>query len=70
MADDLKDPQTLAEEYLRKHHITELFEDLATAICFHQPDNVENFIVQQLKTKQQQGYMTGIFGPDEIANVF
>jgi hypothetical protein len=24
-----------ADEYLRKHRIVELFEDLCTAICFH-----------------------------------
>mmetsp|Transcript_62963 Transcript_62963/g.73281 ORF Transcript_62963/g.73281 Transcript_62963/m.73281 type:complete len:134 (+) Transcript_62963:26-427(+) len=59
-----------ADDYLRKHHILELFEDLCTSICYKQPDNIEEFIVEQLKIKKSQGNLTGIFGEDEIKNVF
>ena len=34
-----------AEEYLRKNRISELFEDLCTAICFKKPDNIREFLV-------------------------
>ena len=30
-----------ADEYLRKHRIVELFEDICSAICFKQPESVE-----------------------------
>jgi hypothetical protein len=30
-----------ADEYLRKHKIIELFEDLTTIICYKQPENIE-----------------------------
>eukprot|EP01016_Furgasonia_blochmanni_P054005 TRINITY_DN8836_c0_g1_i5.p1 TRINITY_DN8836_c0_g1~~TRINITY_DN8836_c0_g1_i5.p1 ORF type:complete len:156 (+),score=32.87 TRINITY_DN8836_c0_g1_i5:162-629(+) len=59
-----------ADEYLRKHHIIELFEDLCTAICFKQPEDVEAFIVEQLKLKKTHGLKTGIFGEGEIQNIF
>mgnify|MGYP003589824430 CR=1 FL=1 len=69
MSVEPKEPQDVANEYLRKHHITELFEvssslnqlfnefiqDLCTAICFKQPENVEQFIIEQLKLKKNQG---------------
>ena len=50
-----------AEEYLRKNRISELFEDLCTAICFKKPDNIREFLVDQLKIKKMQGFKTGIF---------
>jgi hypothetical protein len=30
-----------ADEYLRKHKIIELFEDLTTLLAYKQPDNIE-----------------------------
>ncbi|KAL4475415.1 hypothetical protein ABPG72_022050 [Tetrahymena utriculariae] len=59
-----------ADEYLRKHRINELFEDICTAICFKQPEDIEGFIIQQLKLKKEQGFKTGIFSDEEIDNVF
>ena len=32
--------ESRAEEYLRKHRINEMFEDICTAICFERPQNV------------------------------
>lgn len=29
-----------AEEYLKKHRVNELFNDLCAAVCFKKPDNV------------------------------
>ena len=34
-----------ADEYLRKHKIIELFEDLTTLLAYKQPDNIEQFII-------------------------
>lgn len=40
-----------ADEYLRKHRIMELFEDLCTKACFKQPERLEEFMIDELKTK-------------------
>lgn len=44
-----------AEEYLRKHRIMELFEDLCTAVCYKKPENVEEFLVEQLELRKKNG---------------
>lgn len=44
-----------ADEYLRKHRIMELFEDLSTKAAFMQPENLEEFLAEDLKVKQKQG---------------
>ncbi|KRX10478.1 Dimerization-anchoring domain of cAMP-dependent protein kinase, regulatory subunit [Pseudocohnilembus persalinus] len=59
-----------AQEYLRKNRINELFEDLCTEICFHQPENVKDFMINSLKEKQKQGFKHGVFAPQEIKNIF
>ena len=40
-----------AENYLRKHRINELFEDLCTSICYDKPSNIQEFLREQLKIK-------------------
>lgn len=37
-----------AEEYLNKHRIVELFEDLCSSICFKKPEDVKKFIIDEL----------------------
>jgi hypothetical protein len=44
-----------AEEYLRKHHIIELFEDLCTAVAYKKPDLLEEFLVEQLELRKKKG---------------
>lgn len=34
-----------AQEYLRKHRIIELMEDLCSDICFDQPQNINEFLI-------------------------
>ena len=38
-----------AEEYLRKHHIMELFEDLCTAIAYKKPADLTEFLIKELE---------------------
>ena len=59
-----------ADSYLREHRIIELFEDLATALAFKRPENMEDFLIEQLKNKKDQGLNSGIFTPQEIHNVY
>jgi Ca2+-binding EF-hand superfamily protein len=59
-----------AETYLMKHRIVDLFEDLSTKLCFKQPDEVDEFIIDQLKMKQHHGFKTSIYSDEEIGNVF
>ena len=40
MASEHDQLKVKAEDYLRQHRIVELFEDLSTSICYHQPENI------------------------------
>jgi hypothetical protein len=48
-----------AEHYLRKHRIIELMEDLCSDLCFEQPQNINEFLIERLKLKQKQGNVHG-----------
>jgi hypothetical protein len=43
---------------------------LATAVAIRQPENLEDFIVEQLAIKKEQGLRSGIFTESEVQNVF
>ena len=59
-----------SDEYLRKNRLVELFEDLASAVAYRQPENLEEFLIQRLELKKEQGLKSGIFTEDEARNVF
>lgn len=44
-----------AQDYLRKHRIIELMEDLCSDLCYEQPQNINEFLIDRLKLKQKQG---------------
>jgi hypothetical protein len=44
-----------ADEYLRKHRLIELMEDLCSDLCYEQPQNINEFLIERLKLKQRQG---------------
>lgn len=55
-----------AQDYLRKHHIIELFEDLSTGLAYKKPENIEEYLIEQLEYRKSHG--TPIGSPDLIAN--
>ena len=59
-----------SDEYIRKNRLTELFEDLASAVAYRQPENLEEFLIQRLELKKEQGLKSGIFTEEEARNVF
>ena len=59
-----------ADEYIRKHRLVELFEDLASAVAYRQPEKLENFLIERLELKKEQGLKSGIFTEDEARNIF
>jgi hypothetical protein len=59
-----------ADNYIKKHRLIELFEDLATAVAYRKPENLEDFLIEQLLNKKQQGLNSGIFTEQEVHNVF
>lgn len=59
-----------ADDYIRKNRLIELFEDLATALAYRRPDNIEEFLIEQLENKKSQGLSSGIFTEQEVHNVF
>ena len=59
-----------SDEYIRKNRLVELFEDLASAVAYRQPKNLEEFLIERLELKKEQGLKGGIFTEDEARNVF
>ena len=55
-----------ADEYLRKHKILELFEDLTTILCYKQPENIEAFLVDILKMRKEQGGRSIVYNEAEL----
>ena len=50
--------------------MVELFEDLASAVAYRQPENLEKFLIERLELKKNQGLKSGIFTEEEARNVF
>ena len=59
-----------ADEYIRKHRLVELLEDLASAVAYRQPEKLNEFLIQRLELKKEQGLKSGIFTEDEARNIF
>ena len=59
-----------SDEYIQKNRLVELFEDLASAVAYRQPENLEEFLIQRLQLKKEQGLKSGIFTEEEARNVF
>ena len=59
-----------SDEYIHNHRLVELFEDLASAVAYRQPENLEQFLIERLELKKEQGLQSGIFTEDEAKNVF
>ena len=59
-----------ADEYIKKNRLVELFEDLATAVAYRQPENLKDFLIERLENKKEQGLRGGIFTEEEARNVF
>ena len=50
-----------ADDYIKKNRLVELFEDLATAVAYRQPENLKEFLIERLENKKNQGLRGGIF---------
>ena len=59
-----------SDEYIRNNRLVELFEDLASAVAYRQPEKLEEFLIQRLELKKEQGLKNGIFTEEEARNVF
>ena len=59
-----------ADDYIRHHRLVELFEDLATAVAYKQPEKLEAFLIDRLNLYKEQGLKGGIFTEEEVRNVF
>ena len=69
-----QDTNSMIEEcyqYLYKHQILELFEDLCTQHIYERPPDVKSYLVQALKDRKNQGPAGHqVFTDTEIKNVF
>mmetsp|Transcript_51108 Transcript_51108/g.136391 ORF Transcript_51108/g.136391 Transcript_51108/m.136391 type:complete len:132 (-) Transcript_51108:92-487(-) len=59
-----------ADEYLRKHHILELMNDLCAATCFHKPVDVRSFLLEELQAREREGAERGFFEDRDVDAVF
>ena len=59
-----------ADDYIKKNRLVELFEDLATAVAYRQPENLKEFLIERLEKQKEQGLRGGIFTEEEARNVF
>ena len=59
-----------ADEYIKNKRLVELFEDLATAVAYRQPENLKEFLIERLENHKNQGLRGGIFTEEEARNVF
>ena len=59
-----------SDEYIRNNRLVELFEDLASAVAYRQPEKLEEFLIQRLELKKEQGLKSGILTEEEARNVF
>ena len=53
-----------ADEYIRKHRLVELFEDLASAVAYRQPEKLEQILIEILEMKIAQNLISCIFNKD------
>ena len=59
-----------ADKYIKENRLVELFEDLATAVAYRQPENLKEFLIERLENQKNQGLRGGIFTEEEARNVF
>merc|ERR1712085_248276 len=59
-----------AEEYVQKHRIMELMNDLCASVCFHKPEDVRGFLLKELASRELEGAHRGFFDDQEVAAVF
>merc|ERR1712183_833581 len=48
----------------------ELFNDLCASVCFHKPQDVRGFLLQELQQREREGAECGFFEDQEIDAVF
>ena len=60
-----------SEDYLRKHNIKALMEDLCSEIAYKQPSDVRAFLIEQLELRLLRKTTTlPIFTETEVENIF
>lgn len=58
-------------QYLYKHQILELFEDLCTQVIYERPPDLKSYLIQALKERKNQGPAGHqVFTDAEVKNVF
>mmetsp|Transcript_35893 Transcript_35893/g.78610 ORF Transcript_35893/g.78610 Transcript_35893/m.78610 type:complete len:125 (-) Transcript_35893:201-575(-) len=59
-----------AEDYLKKHRIMELMNDLCASLSFHKPKDVRSFLIKELERRELEGAEASFFEDREIDAVF
>eukprot|EP00931_Biecheleriopsis_adriatica_P124257 TRINITY_DN99375_c0_g1_i1.p2 TRINITY_DN99375_c0_g1~~TRINITY_DN99375_c0_g1_i1.p2 ORF type:complete len:161 (+),score=48.47 TRINITY_DN99375_c0_g1_i1:74-484(+) len=54
-----------ADAYLKTHRVLELFTDLCTSVCFHKPQDLKGFLLQELQLREREGAEVGNYEDTE-----
>ncbi|OMJ81220.1 hypothetical protein SteCoe_18337 [Stentor coeruleus] len=58
-------------QYLYRHQILELFEDLCTQLIYERPPDIKSYLIQALKDRKNQGPAGhAVFTDSEIKNIY
>nr|XP_046249901.1 EF-hand calcium-binding domain-containing protein 10 [Scatophagus argus] len=56
-----------AADYLKKHKIIELMDNLTSMLFYHRPENPREFLIEQLE-QLKSSQQTGVIGPNLFNN--
>merc|ERR1711976_910144 len=48
----------------------ELFEDLSTGLAYKRPENIEEYLIEQLEYRKSHGLNIPLFTQEELENIF
>ncbi|TPX40126.1 hypothetical protein SeMB42_g04422 [Synchytrium endobioticum] len=59
-----------AQEYLEKHQLPALLERLTAEVLYHQPENVQAFLVSRLSEISRDGSAQSFFSTQDLKSLF
>ncbi len=64
------DPKRDADEYIEKHNLMKLFQELGTLLVYHRPEDPRAFLLQQLQTFQSNRGVLPFFTETDVRAMF
>ena len=64
------DPKQEANEYIEKHNLLKLFQDLGTLLVYHRPEDPKDFLVKKLEQFQENRGVLPFFTETDVRAMF